>query len=176
MNDIKLDKGIFGPVTDKIAVDELIRCQDTAFKRFKDYMHKLGNKVEPVRDYNNGRHRVFKSDSHVYYCVYKREFFHSFGQYFPAFVSRFNMYDGEGESLNREFANLAIGILADEIVFIHPDGFYSIEPMTFKHFCEKFDLIRKVHREERYKQLGGAYDYMQEITYCYPKSLLMRWG
>lgn len=146
----------------------MIQCQDSAFREFFKEMKRRGHlKTFPIDEYNHGRHRLIQIDRKRYYVVYKRDWFNTFGKQF-----NLKEYSGVGESINKEYLELALNRNAEKIVFIHPDGMFGIYPALIKNFCEKNDLVRTQDKPNHYKGLNGFTETIRETTYSFPKELL----
>ena len=126
-----------------------------------DYAVRIFAKIVPIQqvlEINKFGHRLLKGkDNLLYYIIYKREPFHSFGDIF-------GNNEGYGESINVEFLDYCIDRKVHYICFIYQfykDGqVYIIEPQKFKELGKirttKQFVSEIVYGQERRKQ---------EVTY-----------
>ncbi len=109
---------------------------------------------------NEGRHSLMKpidKSKPVFYSLFKKDFFNSFGKFYPDEPS------SVGESINEEWLNLALDRGVDYLAFVYPSGHgYFISPSLVKRYCESRNLIRV--------QDHG------ELTYVFPVTFLERLG
>lgn len=108
----------------------------------------------------------------TYYCLFKREYFQMFNNYYPEFVIHHPNLRGVAESINEECLDFAIKLDAI-LLFIHPDGrVYQIYPMTVK----KLGLVRVQNEPNVYKKddYTGEQEAVNEKTYHVPVKLLKR--
>lgn len=131
--------------------------------------------------YNKGRHLLIQSmdvNTPNVYAIYKRDFFRTFNDYFPNFVKENPHLAGLGESINKDYLEIAIIRGVDFIYFVHPDEtIYAIHPMQIKKFCEKHGLIREQKKINEYLQPNSLERIgVSEITYCIPAKLLVNVG
>jgi len=85
--------------------------------------------------FNRGRHSLMKPvdvDQPIFYALYKKDFFNSFGVMYPDEPS------GVGESINVEWLDMAIGLNVDFLMFVYSNGYaYRISPKLVKRYCER---------------------------------------
>jgi len=150
----------------------MIRCQDSAFRDFFKELRARGEYPKPTYSFNKGRHRLIETENEKYYVVFKREFYHSFAHEFKGLYDTYPHLEGEGESINEDALKIALRKQVDQIVFIHPNGFYGVYPRLIKAFCEKNGLVRTQNKPNHYKGLGGFTETIKETTYSFPKKLM----
>jgi hypothetical protein len=127
-----------------------------ALDLFREHLEKrLGDKTLNILPLNLGRHYLITTESGMrYYLLYKRNFFMSFGLIFGK--------SGMGESINKDFLELALKHEADNIAVVYEMGYiYTCPPKEWLHYAEQNHTIR-----EQYKG---------EVTYSIPINLLRRW-
>lgn len=142
------------------------------------YLVKLVNGKEGLigfpASFNKGRHMLLETlMGNKYYCLFKREYFQTFNNYYPEFVIHHPNLRGVAESINEEWLDLAIKFDA-VLLFIHPDGrVYQIYPMTIK----KLGLVRVQNEPNIYKKedYTGEQEVVNEKTYHVPVKLLKRY-
>jgi hypothetical protein len=149
-----------------------IQCQDSAFREFFIELKRRKLNPFPKNSYNHGRHRLITTDTEKYYVIYKRAFFNTFEKQFKGIYEQYPFLTGKGESINKEALEVALRNQVDAVVFIHPEGIYSIYPMIIKSFCEKNELIRTQDKTNYYKGLNGTRETTKETTYSFPKKLM----
>lgn len=117
---------------------------------------KTQDKIIHVRNINSGKHYLMKTEKGlIYYLMYKREFFNSFGAIFGL--------KGVGESINEEYLKIAIDGDVDSFLISYSTGaFYTISPREWLRFAQSNNTIRV--------QKNGI-----EKTYSIPISMLRRW-
>ena len=110
----------------------------------------------------------YRSDRPNIYCIYKREFYRTFGKEYHEFKGQL------GDSINKEALDRAINMNCELILFIYPSTTYIIYPMLIKNFCEKKGLIRGQDRMNQYMNTDCTRTYRleSEVTYSFPISLL----
>ena len=145
----------------------------SAIRSFAEQYKK--GKYNVVATYKNG-HTLLKpafSEVPKLYCIYKRDFFIHFNDIFKEFSSEFPDLSGLGESINLSLLDRAIRLDCDYLVFIHENEVLLAYPKQIKRFCEKYNLFRKQNRENVYKTLNGNKEPIREITYSFPKKMLI---
>ena len=148
--------------------------EDSAFH----YLAKLVNQKEGLvgnpLSFNRGRHMVLQTlQGNNYYCLFKREFFMTFGDHFPTFIFHNPNLRGVAESINDEWLEKAIKLDAI-LLFIHPDAkVYWAYPMMVK----KLGLVRKQESANVYNSAdySGQETVINEVTYHVPVKLLKRY-
>jgi len=141
----------------------MIKCQDSAIKYFIETYAPTG---KVIASFNKGRHKVIQTEKERFYCVYKREFFNTFGLQFPEFEGQ------KGESLNQTYLDRAINSQCATIIFIHPEGAYKIYTRQFQNFATTFNLLRTQEAEFTYRFVGGVKKKVNEVTLSVPVSVL----
>jgi hypothetical protein len=111
----------------------MIQCQDSAVKYVIDKV--LNGKAKVIKEVNKSRHKIIQLETgEKWYCVYKREFYHTFNKEFEVELLKHPYYlDSEGESLNQEALKEAQRNDCDKLVFIHPDATYFQYLNVFVH-------------------------------------------
>ena len=114
-----------------------------------------GEQIKSIRSANNNRHSIVESSTgKIYWVLFKRGFFMSFGKIFGK--------DGPGESVNEEVLNDAISYNVDNFLFVYEDGkIYHISPKDVKEYCEANHTTRQTDSGE--------------WTYSFPVKNLVRW-
>lgn len=150
----------------------MIQCQDSAVKYLIDQV--LKNKGRVIKEVNKSRHKIVQLDSgEKWYCVYKREFYHTFAKEFEEEMLRHPYYaESEGESLNQESLKEAQRNDCDKLVFIHPDAVYFQYLNAFLGFAISNNLIREQDKSNNYLVKGGERKDLHEITYSVPVPFL----
>jgi len=117
-----------------------------------------------------GRHCVFtwlRDTSVKFYVVYKREFFNSFGVWFPKFRG------GVGESLNVEWLDFACRRGCLFVLFVYPDGrVFGVEPEFMRSYCVNNGLVREQGSVNPVFGSQGDLLSVKEVTYCVPIGVL----
>jgi hypothetical protein len=134
-------------------VDTILEALDL----FREHLERrLGDKVINVLSLNLGRHYLVTTESGMrYYLMFKRDFFHSFGVIFNK--------AGIGESINKEYLEMALQHDADNIAVVYLKGYiYVCPPKEWLHYSKTQNTIRQ-------QKVGG------ETTYSIPITLLRRW-
>lgn len=150
----------------------MIQCQDSAMKYIIQTV--LQGKGVVIHSCNKSRHKVIKTPTNEkWYCVFKREFYHTFSKEYPHLGEEEPMFaNQEGESLNKECFNNAQRFDCNKIVFIHPDKTYWIYTNQFLNFAVNRHLIRIQDKLNEYKIEGGKKKAVQEITLSVPVGIL----
>jgi hypothetical protein len=150
----------------------MIQCQDSAVKYLIDSV--LKGKGRVIKEVNKSRHKIVELETKErWYCVYKREFYHTFSKEFEDELLKHPYYvDSEGESLNQEALKEAQRNDCDKLVFIHPDAVYFQYLNAFLSFAISNNLIREQERENEYLFEGGKRKAVHEITYSVPVPFL----
>lgn len=150
-----------------------IQNEDKAFEYIIQQFRKF-DFMESAKRYNKNRHLLINTKIGNFYCLYKRELFHSFQQKFPEFIFKnplgLNLANLEGESINKEFLDIAIEKDAI-LLYIYPDRkIYKAYPAQLKRIAEKCNLIRTQDRHNTYKMSNftDQHTLVQEITYSFP--------
>ena len=151
----------------------MIQCQDSAVKYLIDKV--LKNKARVIKEVNKSRHKIVQLDSgEKWYCVYKRESYHTFSKEFPELATRYPIFEGvEGESLNQEALKEAQRNDCTTVVFIYPDTVRYQFLTNFIEFAIVNNLIREQDRSNNYLQKGGERKDIHELTYSVPLTFLM---
>jgi hypothetical protein len=152
----------------------MIKCQDSAIKYLLDEV--LKGKGRVIKEVNKSRHKIVELDSKErWYCVYKREFYHTFSKEYDYLGQKYDYFkDCEGESLNQEALKEAQRNACDKVVFIHPEGVYYQYLTAFLNFAVTNDLLRIQDKENEYLFKDGIKKKVQEITYSVPVPYLER--
>jgi hypothetical protein len=116
--------------------------------------NKLDENVHEVRLTNQGKHLLIKTDKRIFWVLYKREFFHSFGK-------MFNLL-GEGETINRDIFELAERENVEYFLFVYEDGgVFAITPATVIDYLQRYQTKRTTDSGE--------------VTYSFSIGILERW-
>ena len=116
--------------------------------------NKLDENVHEVRLTNQGKHLLIKTDKRIFWVLYKREFFHSFGK-------MFNLL-GEGETINRDIFELAERENVEYFLFVYEDGgVFAITPATVIDYLQRYQTKRMTDSGE--------------VTYSFSIGILERW-
>jgi len=176
---------------------ENLLTADAAFNYFITYLEQtLKQKVKSVVRTNKDRHMLIKCFSGYddierrFYILYKKECFMTFSDKFNMFVKENKDYEGFGESINKEWLDLAVlnsitgvaekSMLVEiemSLIFIYPDGsMFEIHPKAFEKFAEENGLVRV---QDKFNELSkedyyGGTSWIQESTYHIPISLLRK--
>lgn len=150
----------------------MIKCQDSAIKYFIDVT--LQGKALVIKAFNKSRHKLIKTqEGELLYCIYKREFYHSFSKEYEHLGKMYPEYEqDEGESINKESLQDAQRNGCDKIVFIHPDRIYWQYTNLFLNFAVNHHLIRIQDKANEYLFKDGIRKQVQEITFSIPSKLL----
>jgi len=155
---------------------------DNAFRLVGVRLFKQFGVVFNVRRFNFGRHAFFSVDDPdipSFYVLFKKCFFREFNSFFRVFVSENPSFEGEGESVNEDFLDLAISLGSSFFLFVYPSGeVFSVPVLLVKKFCDKFGLRRVQEVVNAYKcgdGVGGVVS-VHEFTYSFPVCLFEKWG
>lgn len=156
---------------------------DAGFAHVKKVLHDKGyaiRMVDLVRLKGCGQHLVVQAEKdnvrQFFYCIYKREYVHSFNNYFPQFVKDNPEMAGFGESINTlsvDYARMRDSI----ILYVYPDSsIYAIYANIVYRFCSNNMLVHVQNRENSHKTAYGygQIEIVQEREYWFPISLLER--
>ncbi len=129
--------------------------------------------------YNHGKHfylypPVDKRFLPTFYMLYKKDYFHNFNTEFVSFANANPSLIGWGESINKEWLEIAISLRANWLLFVHKEGIYMVTPIKLKAFCVRSDLIREQVVPNTYKSGGGSSTTVsvRETTYSFPIKIL----
>lgn len=119
-------------------------------------MRERGEKVRSIRSANNNRHSIIETaDGKIFWVLFKRGFFMSFGKIFNK--------EGPGESINQDVFEDAMLYNTTQFLFVYEDGkVYSISPKDAKEYCDKEHTTRQTNDGE--------------WTYSFPIKMLERWA
>lgn len=133
--------------------------------------------------FNRGRHCIlsppFDSDLPKFYVVFKRSWFVTFNNKFQEFISEFPDMAGYGESINKEWLDLALQQRVSYFLFVHEEGsIYQVSPLLLQKFVFKHNLFRSQERRNDYRRADGSGGVISvnELTVCFPCKLLERWN
>lgn len=136
-----------------------------------------------ISKFNNCRHAILKppmgSDLPSFYVVFKRQWLITFNFKFESFVNAYPEWAGIGESLNKEWLELAISQRVSYLLFGHEEEtIYQVSPLLFKKFVDNNNLYRTQERSNEYirKDGSGMITTVKELTACIPVKLLERWN
>jgi len=152
--------------------------EDEAYRFLYSLFHSVGM-CRNIKRVNKDRHFIvwtYDVELPVFYCVYHRDFFLTFGSQFYEFSSKFEDFSKLGESINLECLEVAVSLNA-MLLFIYPDGvIYEIPAILFKRFAEKYNLIRGQERSNLYKKadFSGDVKCVHEITCSVPINLMRK--
>ena len=141
---------------------------ESKIKYLIDLLNRKGRGYYLQNRYRGG-HTILRSDiAPSLYCVFKREYYLTFGKEFPEYT------DELGESINLEALERAIALKCDYIVFIHSVRTFKVFPMQIKKFCEARNLIRQQKRFNQYKTTDCTNRIQLELesTYSFPITLM----
>src|SRR3990167_10063593 len=147
---------------------------DSAFHYLAKMVNEKEGLINNPTSFNKDRHMLLETlFGNKYYCLFKREYFNMFNNYYPEFVLHHPNLRGVAESINEEWLDLAIK-LDTILLFVHPDGrVYQIYPMTVK----KLGLVRIQNEPNVYRKddFSGEQEAMNEKTYNIPVKLLKKY-
>jgi len=147
-----------------------IKNKERAFQLVIDILKEKGFKVKRIKYFNKGRHCLIDTESNKYYVLFKHGFFYSFNKQFPQFAKE--NHSGYGESINKEYLNIAIKNDA-YLLFIYEDGkIYLIHSYKVK----KIDLVRtqEIQRIYNLPSFSNSREIVNEVTYSFPLNKLIR--
>ena len=118
--------------------------------------------LENLTYVNNQKHATMRTKGGLYYILYKRDFFHSFGKIF-------GNVGGVGESINESCLKRAIMGNVKTILVVYSDGkIYAITPVKWRDYAQKYRTIRTTTE----KDMG----YGNERTFSVSIKELERWN
>jgi hypothetical protein len=151
----------------------MILTGETAEAKIRSLLDNLNKDSYAYQLFNRyrGGHTILtsnKTNKPNIYCIYKREFYKTFGYTYEEFKGEL------GDSINLEALERAINLNCEIILLIYPDSTYIAFPLLIKNFCEKKGLIRGQKRLNAYMNKDNTRTFRQEseITYSFPVSLL----
>ncbi len=167
---------------------------NAALLYFKKYLNSKKEKIREVIELNNNKHFFIRclpefEKEKRYYVLFKQDFFKTFSLQFPNFVKEFPQFDGVGESINKEWLELALSYceltkankfegtetIDVKLFFIYPDGsMFWEDPRAFHKFAETKGLVRVQDKHNAISKKDYTEDYVniQEMTYCRPLKLM----
>jgi len=148
-----------------------------AYKNFQSLLSKVYGRTYNRNELNKGRHCLLKpveGNTPSFYCVFKREVFHSFYKQFETFCGLNPDASKVGASINEFCLRRVIQMDVDYLVFVYPTRAYFVYPRQFYNFAKIHRLIRSQDRNNVYKtgDYTGRQQKVSEITVSNPLSAL----
>jgi len=111
---------------------------------FEWLKREFAGRIDHVDFKNRGRHMVlYLKDGNIFYCLFKREFIHSFNFYAKELLLRFPDLAGHGESINVEWCMWAKNRNAT-LLYIYEDGrVYRTYPKTVMNLSVVHDQMQE---------------------------------
>lgn len=123
----------------------------------ENILRRSGREILQARSLNKGRHGLIQTDFEIYYILFKRKKFMTYGR-------QFNGESGMGESINLDWLNNLIkSEKVDEILVVYPEGsIYYIDKLEWREYVQSKDTVRMTQSQG-------------EVTTSIPMTLLKRW-
>jgi len=94
---------------------------------------------------HRGLHKLFKTKTRDFYCIFKKQRLHKFNDLYPEFVKENPKYKGQGESINCEVLyDLCKAQKKTYLIFAYSlKDIYLCFPKAVMEFCSRNSLVRK---------------------------------
>ena len=150
---------------------ETIHTQQKAKEFLIKLLIKNGELVNIKQTFGSHGHFILHNKKFRIYCLYKREYYHTFGKQYKEMTNSFGL-SGIGESINESALNRAIKEGCSLIVFIHPNEIKCIKTTVMKRVCDDRGLKRIQDTFSIKFQKRGSYKPNNEFTCSIPIEML----
>lgn len=132
-------------------------------------MKSFKGRIDHVDFKNHNRHMVlYLKDGEIYYCLFKREFIHSFNYKAVDLLKQYPDLAGYGESINVEWCMWA-KMKGAKLLYIYEDGkVYTIHPKT----VQNVSVIVEQKQVNKYIE-DGMHILKNEKEHWFPIKLLI---